>query len=180
LNPSYAAFSSQVYLPRISRRYPECATTSATQPEYKIQAKKLWRCHVCNDLHYGERPPAVCPTCGARKAFVEVDRDEALKVIGDRGGSIVAEADIVRVWEGFGGSNDEFNLTGDKEMYHGLAQGVLENAKGHGMKYCPCRITSGDPVADLKLVCPCNFQIQSRYKEAGECWCGLFVRRQLK
>ena len=33
---------------------------------------------------------------------------------------------------------------------------------------------------DLKLVCPCNFRIHETYKDKidGECWCGLFIRRQ--
>ncbi|MFH1404317.1 MAG: rubredoxin-like domain-containing protein [Candidatus Altiarchaeota archaeon] len=42
-----------------------------------MTGKKFYRCHVCNDIHYGVRPPDVCPTCKAKNAFVEVDRDEA-------------------------------------------------------------------------------------------------------
>ena len=58
-----------------------------------------------------------------------------------------------------------------------LAQGVLENMASKGLKFCPCRITVGDPIADVKLVCPCNFKVQQVYREDGACWCGLFVRR---
>jgi ferredoxin-thioredoxin reductase catalytic subunit len=144
---------------------------------FMIQKKLLWRCHVCNDLHFGERAPVLCPTCGARNAFVLVDRGEALELIGERGGALTAIDEVIKIWGDFGGSSKEFKLVEDMEMVRGLAEGVLENQKNHGLKYCPCRITTGDPVNDLKLVCPCNFQIQQSYKERGECWCGLFAKR---
>ncbi len=68
---------------------------------YKVADKFLWRCHVCNDLHYGERPPYMCPTCAARNAFVLNDSNEALKMIGDRGGSIDTKNELVISWEDF-------------------------------------------------------------------------------
>jgi ferredoxin-thioredoxin reductase catalytic subunit len=48
------------------------------------------------------------------------------------------------------------------------------------MKYCPCRLITKNFEEDLKLVCPCNFRIHDTYKDKddGECWCGLFIRRQ--
>jgi ferredoxin-thioredoxin reductase catalytic subunit len=59
-------------------------------------------------------------------------------------------------------------------------EGIFNNDKNHGMKYCPCRLITKDFEEDLKLVCPCNFQIHETYKdkEDGECWCGLFIRRK--
>ena len=154
--------------------------TLITNREYLITAKKLWRCNVCNDLHYGERAPLFCPTCGAKRPFVQIDHNESLKVINDRGGENLTIEEVVKIWKTFGDPNEEFKLVEDTEMVNGLAQGVIENQKNHGLKYCPCRIISGDPTEDLKLICPCNFQIQTRYKEQGECWCGLFVRRNKK
>ncbi len=44
--------------------------------------KKFFRCNVCNDIHYGTAGPSVCPTCGARYAYVEVDTKEAIYVMG--------------------------------------------------------------------------------------------------
>jgi len=43
--------------------------------------KKLWRCNVCNDIHYGLRGPVVCPTCAVENAYVEVDRKEAANLM---------------------------------------------------------------------------------------------------
>ena len=39
--------------------------------------KKMWRCTVCNDVHYGMLAPEVCPTCQTNYAYVEIDKSEA-------------------------------------------------------------------------------------------------------
>ena len=39
--------------------------------------KKVWRCIVCNDVHYGVSPPETCPTCQVKNAYVEIDKSEA-------------------------------------------------------------------------------------------------------
>jgi rubrerythrin len=39
--------------------------------------KKFFRCNVCNDIHFGMTGPEICPTCGAKNAYVEVDGTEA-------------------------------------------------------------------------------------------------------
>jgi nitrite reductase (NADH) large subunit len=36
--------------------------------------ERVWCCEVCDYVHEGTRPPAVCPVCGASAAaFVELD-----------------------------------------------------------------------------------------------------------
>ena len=150
---------------------------SVFRKEYDIKAKRLWRCHVCNDLHYGAAAPLVCPTCGAKRAFVLVDREETLKILGERGGSLPTSVSVIEAWKKFGDMGEEYKLVDDPEMVAGLAEGVVTNQKEHGLRYCPCRLAQGDFDADLRLVCPCNFQVQQTWLERGECWCGLFVRR---
>jgi len=44
-------------------------------------AKRFYRCTVCNDIHYGENPPEVCPTCGTKNAYIEVENKEAKYVM---------------------------------------------------------------------------------------------------
>jgi rubrerythrin len=44
--------------------------------------KKYWRCNVCNDVHYGNSGPEVCPTCQEKDAYVEIEEQEAKKVMG--------------------------------------------------------------------------------------------------
>ncbi|MFA6410200.1 MAG: hypothetical protein WCW26_01335 [Candidatus Buchananbacteria bacterium] len=43
--------------------------------------KKFYRCNVCNDIHYGINAPEICPTCQAKKAYVEVDVAEAKTIM---------------------------------------------------------------------------------------------------
>ncbi|MFC2162193.1 rubredoxin-like domain-containing protein [Candidatus Altiarchaeota archaeon] len=42
-----------------------------------MAGKKFFRCNVCNDIHYGLKPPRLCPTCNVENAYVEVTGDEA-------------------------------------------------------------------------------------------------------
>ena len=139
--------------------------------------KKYWRCHVCNDIHYGERPPAVCPTCGAKNAFCQVDRKEALAMESGEGITLDNEEAMIATWAAFAHTSTDFKLNEAQEDVHLLAKGVLENMYSKGLKFCPCRITIGAAAEDLKLVCPCGFKAQQTYREDGTCWCGLFVKR---
>ncbi|MFQ6038658.1 MAG: ferredoxin-thioredoxin reductase catalytic domain-containing protein [Candidatus Aminicenantales bacterium] len=140
--------------------------------------KKFWRCFVCNDIHYGTSPPEICPTCQAKNAYVEVSSTEAQTI------SRITETEMDR--EQFLASitrfaeKNEFQINPDRERVSTLLEGIFENEKNHGLKYCPCRLITKNFAEDLKLVCPCNFLIHETYKnrESGECWCGLFVRRK--
>ena len=140
--------------------------------------KKYWRCFVCNDIHYGVKPPGICPTCLVKNAYVEISSEEAKKISG------MTEVEFDK--EKFLGSikrfteNNEFQVNPDTEKVKMLLDGVFNNEQNHSLKYCPCRLITKDFVEDLKLVCPCNFLIHETYKdkEDGECWCGLFVRRK--
>ena len=71
---------------------------------------------------------------------------------------------------------EKFKLNSDAEKVKLLAKGVLSNEEEHEFKYCPCRMISGNPSEDVKLICPCNFKMQKTWKEKGECWCSLFVK----
>ena len=83
---------------------------------------------------------------------------------------------LIKKWEIFSEKND-FKLNSDKNKVFLLAKGVLSNKEKHGLGYCPCRMTMGNKEEDLKLICPCNFKIQKTWKEKGECWCSLFVKK---
>ena len=138
--------------------------------------KKFWRCHVCNDVHFGIHPPELCPTCKVLNAYVEISSAEAQKIYG------ITETELDEVEfrdaiERFAVGND-FQVNPDKKRIETLFEGIFNNEKNHGLKYCPCRLITKDFEEDLKLVCPCNFLSHSTYKEKGECWCGLFKRRK--
>lgn len=139
--------------------------------------KKYWRCHVCNDIHYGIKPPEICPTCIVRNAYVEISSAEAKKIMSRE---IEIDKDTFRQAIEEFAKNNEFQVNPNVEKVNMLIDGVFSCDENHGMKYCPCRLIAKDFEEDLKLVCPCNFLIHETYKdkEDGECWCGLFVRRK--
>lgn len=140
--------------------------------------KKYWRCYVCNDIHYGIAPPELCPTCKVKHAYVEITSDEARRILTGGPEKAMAPEDFRAAINDFAAPN-EFQVNPDKDKVDLLLQGVFENEKNHGLKYCPCRLRTKDWEEDLKLVCPCNFPIHETYRGLpnGECWCGLFVKR---
>jgi len=141
--------------------------------------KRYWRCFICNDIHIGVKPPELCPTCNVVHAYVEITAREARTILGmlPEGADFGAQ-DFRTSIETFTEKNP-FMVNPDRERVEGLIGGVLGNEASHGLKYCPCRLTTKVVEEDLKLVCPCNFTIHETYKgvEKGECWCSLFVKR---
>lgn len=141
--------------------------------------KKAWRCFVCNDIHYGVRPPEICPTCQVKAAYVEISLEEARRILGAGHQGSMTQDEFRAAIEKFSEPN-EFRVNPDEEKTKTLIQGVFENEKAQGLKYCPCRLSTKDFEEDLKILCPCNFIAHETYKglDNGECWCGLFVRRK--
>jgi ferredoxin-thioredoxin reductase catalytic chain len=139
--------------------------------------KKYWRCFICNDIHWGVKPPEICPTCRVKNAYVEISANEAKNIIAAAGGAFSREdfgKAIVKFTEG-----NPFKVNPDEGRVGLLLDGIFANEAAHGLKYCPCRLRSKEFEEDLKIVCPCNFLIHETYKglEKGECWCGLFIKR---
>ncbi len=61
--------------------------TACTEEQVKTilskgKGKKFWRCTVCNDLHFGEKPPKECPTCHVVDAYIEIDKSEFMAILG--------------------------------------------------------------------------------------------------
>jgi ferredoxin-thioredoxin reductase catalytic subunit len=116
-----------------------------------------------------------------KNAYVEVTPNEA-RVILERivppPDPAFTPEDFRRAIEAFAAPN-EFRVNPDEARVTSLIEGVFENEKNHGLKFCPCRLSTKDPVEDLHLICPCNFETHDTYRDQprGECWCGLFVRR---
>jgi ferredoxin-thioredoxin reductase catalytic chain len=139
--------------------------------------KKFWRCYVCNDIHYGVNPPEICSTCLQPNAYVRISSLEAARITEPENQPMDKEG-FRKAIEHLASKN-EFDINTDVKRVETLIEGVFNNEKNHGLKYCPCRLATKDFQEDLKIVCPCNFRIHETYqgKEEGECWCGLFKRR---
>lgn len=142
--------------------------------------KKYWRCFICNDIHFGVKPPELCPTCGVLNAYVEISAAEARRMMNTpaEGAAAFDRHTFLAAIQAFTQKN-EFQVNPDSERVNTLLDGLQANETRFGLRYCPCRLISKDFAEDSKLVCPCNFLIHKTYKgvEKGECWCGLFIRR---
>ncbi|MDA3936065.1 MAG: Rieske 2Fe-2S domain-containing protein [Actinomycetota bacterium] len=51
----------------------------------------------------------------------------------------------------------------------------LEILADTGDIYCPCRVRTGDPKEDAKIVCPCIPFFRDQFAGLRKCWCGLFI-----
>lgn len=140
--------------------------------------KTFWRCFVCNDIHYGIKPPEICPTCKVKNAYVEISAKEAKTCLGPVPEQEFTKKDFIRAIEKLA-EGQEFMVNPDRERIETLFEGVFNNGKNHGLKYCPCRLRTKEFDEDLKIICPCNFLIHETYKgvDKGECWCGMFIKR---
>ena len=56
--------------------FSECTIEEVEKILKNIGKKKLWRCHVCNDLRIAELPLEVCPTCFQMDAYIEINEKE--------------------------------------------------------------------------------------------------------
>jgi ferredoxin-thioredoxin reductase catalytic subunit len=141
-------------------------------------AKKFWRCNVCNDVHYGLKPPGECPTCHVKNAYIEISEKEAKIAMGTDAvpGISLEKAELMRVWEEFTKEND-FKLNPEQQIVDMVAEGVTANEKSKGLKLCPCRLGDGTKARDLALICPCNFKTHPTWASQNRCWCGLFVKK---
>lgn len=140
--------------------------------------KKFWRCFVCNDIHYGLKPPEICPTCKVKNAYVEIAASEAKVITGAAAEGPFTRDDFIRAIRALA-EGQEFMVNPDAARLETLFDGVFNNEQNHGLKFCPCRLRTKEFEEDLKIVCPCNFLIHETYKgvDKGECWCGMFVKR---
>ena len=87
---------------------------------------------------------------------------------------------VIEIWQDWitKQSADKFIFNPDKQVVSDAAEGVLIQQKKKGLKYCPCKIVTGDKEKDFPIICPCNFKQQDTWKQKGECWCLLFVKEK--
>ncbi len=56
----------------------------------------------------------------------------------------------------------------------------LEILEQTGDVYCPCRVRTGDPREDVKIVCPCIPFYRDEFAAIKKCWCGLFILKDVQ
>jgi len=73
-----------------------------------------------------------------------------------------------------------YKLNTDTDFVEVTLVAELQILEETGDVYCPCRIRTGDPKEDAKIVCPCIRFHVDEFAAMGKCWCGLFVRTDVE
>jgi nitrite reductase/ring-hydroxylating ferredoxin subunit/ferredoxin-thioredoxin reductase catalytic subunit len=68
-----------------------------------------------------------------------------------------------------------YKFNTETEFVDEVLESEIEILARDGDVYCPCRIRTGDPKEDLKIVCPCIPFYSDQFASLGKCWCGLFI-----
>ena len=69
-----------------------------------------------------------------------------------------------------------YRFNTDGEFVDAVLASELEILADSGDVYCPCRIRTGDPKADVEIICPCIPFHLREFAALQKCWCGLFIR----
>lgn len=68
----------------------------------------------------------------------------------------------------------DFRYNPDEDVVRRVIKGMAARKAKTGMALCPCRLATGDPEKDRKIVCPCEYH-EKEIAEQGMCHCQLFV-----
>ncbi len=69
---------------------------------------------------------------------------------------------------------DGYTLNPDREVTGGIIEGIAANEEKLGYWRCPCRMSAGDRVQDLDIICPCQYR-DADLRDYGRCYCALYV-----
>jgi ferredoxin-thioredoxin reductase catalytic subunit len=67
-----------------------------------------------------------------------------------------------------------YHLNPDEDFTLELVEGLVTNLDRYGYMACPCRLADGERLADLDIICPCDYR-DTDIAEYGTCYCGLYV-----
>ena len=73
-----------------------------------------------------------------------------------------------------------YKFNTDEDFVAMVLEGEIEVLDRDGDVYCPCRVRTGDPKEDLKIICPCIPFYTDQFSAMRKCWCGLFVRTDVE
>lgn len=69
-----------------------------------------------------------------------------------------------------------YKFNTEAEFVDEVLTSEIEILDASGDVYCPCRIRTGDPKEDVKIICPCINFYRDQFAAIRKCWCGLFIR----
>ena len=87
--------------------------------------------------------------------------------------SIDERMEKIRAWAQRYAEKNGWVLNPNEEELATVLRGLASNRARFGKQYCPCRLRSGDPKEDKKIICPCIYHRDEIAKD-GHCHCRLF------
>lgn len=73
-----------------------------------------------------------------------------------------------------------YKFNTDEGFVDEVLEAELEILADTGDVYCPCRVRSGDPKEDVRIVCPCIPFWRDQFAGIRKCWCGLFILKDVE
>lgn len=73
-----------------------------------------------------------------------------------------------------------YKFNTETEFVDEVLQSEIEILSRDGDVYCPCRVRTGDPKEDVKIICPCIPFYREQFAGLRKCWCGLFVTEDVE
>jgi len=73
-----------------------------------------------------------------------------------------------------------YKFNTETEFVDEILESELVVLERDGDVYCPCRIRTGDPKEDLKIICPCIPFYRDQFAAMRKCWCGLFILSEVE
>ena len=73
-----------------------------------------------------------------------------------------------------------YKFNTESDFVDAVLESEIEILQSAGDIFCPCRLRSGDPKEDLKIICPCIPFYADQFAAIKKCWCGLFIRTDVE
>ena len=73
-----------------------------------------------------------------------------------------------------------YKFNTDDEFVDEVLVSELELLESTGDVFCPCRMRTGDPKEDAKIICPCIPFFRDQFAGLKKCWCGLFILKEVE
>ncbi|MBI4334987.1 MAG: hypothetical protein HY673_27355 [Chloroflexi bacterium] len=71
--------------------------------------------------------------------------------------------------------NSPYRFNSHRELVSSVIEGLAQNELKYGLAYCTCRVPTGVPAEDRRIICPCE-DLPQQIERFGHCDCGLFVK----
>lgn len=73
-----------------------------------------------------------------------------------------------------------YKFSDDKEQVEFLLENEIKIEQEKGELYCPCKIHFGTQKYLDEIICPCIAFHKAEFDKEKKCWCGLFVKKEVK